>query len=53
VLRKATQAPEWRADLEKNYWTDEFLSSAQFRAYLDKDYGRMKAVLAELGLARQ
>ena len=35
VLRKATQLPDWKADLEKNYWSDEFLTSAQFRAFLD------------------
>jgi putative tricarboxylic transport membrane protein len=52
VLRRATQLPDWRADLEKNYWSDEFLSGAQFRAFLDKDYGDMRAVLAELGLAK-
>ena len=53
VLRKATQAPDWRSDLEKNYWSDEFMAGAQFRAYLDKDYGSMKAILTELGLAKQ
>ena len=53
VLRKATQAPDWRADMEKNYWSDEFMAGAQFRAYLDKDYASMKAVLTELGLAKQ
>jgi putative tricarboxylic transport membrane protein len=52
VLRKATQTPDWRTDLEKNYWSDEFLPSAQFRAHLDKDYIRMKTVLTELGLAK-
>jgi len=53
VLRRATQVPDWRADLEKNYWSDEFMTGAQFRAYLDKDYADMKAVLTELGLAKQ
>ena len=52
VLRKATQTPDWRADLEKNYWSDEFMTSVQFKAYLDKDYADMKAVLTELGLAK-
>ena len=52
VLRKATQLPDWKADLEKNYWSDEFLAGAPFRAFLDKDYGDMRAVLVELGLAK-
>lgn len=53
VLRKATQVPEWKGDLEKNYWSDDFLPSQQFRKELEKDYGEMKAVLTDLGLAKQ
>jgi len=52
-VRRATQVPDWRADLEKNYWSDEFITGAQFRAYLDKDYAAMNVVLTELGLAKQ
>lgn len=53
VLRKATQVPEWQGDLEKNYWSDDFVPSRQFRKDLEKDYADMKAVLVELGLAKQ
>jgi putative tricarboxylic transport membrane protein len=53
VLRKATQVPEWRADLEKNFWSDDFVTGAQFRKDLDKDYADMKAVLVDLGLAKE
>lgn len=53
VLRKATATKEWKEDLEKNYWADDFVTSAQFRKDLEKDYASMKAVLTELGLAKQ
>ena len=53
VLRKATQAPDWKAGIEKNYWSDDFVTSVQFRKDLEKDYADMKAVLVELGLAKQ
>ena len=53
VLTKATQVPEWREDLERNFWSDDFVTSAQFKKDLDKDYGEMKAVLVDLGLAKQ
>jgi len=53
VLRKATATKEWKEDLEKNYWSDDFVTSAQFRKDLDKDYADMKSVLTELGLAKQ
>ena len=52
VLRKATEVPEWKTDLERNYWSDDFVPSAQFAKDLDKDYAAMKAVLTELGLAK-
>jgi len=53
ALGKATQVPEWKADLEKNFWSDDFVTSTQFAKDLDKDYADMKAVLVELGLAKQ
>jgi putative tricarboxylic transport membrane protein len=53
VLRKATEYPEWKADIEKNFWSDDFVTGAQLRKDLEKDYADMKSVLVELGLARQ
>lgn len=53
VLRKATATEEWKGDLEKNYWSDDFVTSAQFRKDLEKDYANMKSVMADLGLAKQ
>lgn len=52
VLLKATQSPEWKADIEKNFWFDDFVTGEQFRKDLDKDYADMKAVLVDLGLAK-
>lgn len=52
VLRKAVEASEWKEDLEKNYWSNVFTGSAAFAKELDKDYGEMKAVLVDIGLAR-
>lgn len=53
VLRRATEYPEWKTDLEKNFWSDDFTTGAQFKKDLDKDYAGMKAVLMELGVAKQ
>ena len=53
TLARATKVPEWREDLERNFWSDDFVMSAQFRKDLDKDYADMKAVLVDLGLAKQ
>ena len=52
VLKKASQSAEWKTELERNYWSDDFVTSAQFRKDLEKDYNDMKAVLVDLGLAK-
>ena len=52
ALQKATGSKEWKTELERNYWSDDFVTSAQFRKDLDKDYADMKAVLVDLGLAK-
>lgn len=52
VLKKASQSAEWKKELERNYWSDDFVTSAQFRKDLEKDYNDMKAVLVDLGLAK-
>jgi len=52
VLRKVSEYPEWKADLEKHYWSDYYTPSAQFRKAIEREYESSKAVLADLGLAR-
>ena len=42
-----------KTELERNYWSDDFVTSTQFRKDLDKDYADMKSVLVDLGLAKQ
>ena len=52
VLRKATETAEWKSDIEKNFWADDFVAGERFRKDLDQDYAAMKAVLVDLGLAK-
>lgn len=53
VLRKVTSTPEWKADLDKNYWSDDFVGHEQFSKDIAKDYNDIKAVLVDIGLAKQ
>ena len=53
ALSRATKVPEWKTDLEKNFWSDDFVTSRQFRKDLEKGYADMKAVLVDIGLAKQ
>jgi putative tricarboxylic transport membrane protein len=52
ALKKATEVPEWKADLEQNMWADAFLGSDAFRKDLEVDYKEMRGVLQDLGLAK-
>jgi putative tricarboxylic transport membrane protein len=52
AVRKATQTLEWKKDLETNYWSSYVLTGAALRKALDNEYGDIKAVLSEIGLAK-
>jgi putative tricarboxylic transport membrane protein len=52
VLRKATESAEWKADLEKNFWSAHFVSGAQLRKDIEQEYATTKAVLMDIGLAK-
>jgi len=52
VLRKVTETPEWKADLEKNFWTPHFVTGPQLRKDIEQEYAATKAVLIDIGLAK-
>ena len=52
VLKQVVSSPEWKTNLERNYWADDFSTSAKFSADLKQEYAAMKTVLTELGLAK-
>jgi putative tricarboxylic transport membrane protein len=53
ALRKVTETPEWKADLEKNYWTEDFVTGDKLKKDLEAEYVATKALLTDLGLAKQ
>jgi putative tricarboxylic transport membrane protein len=53
TLRKATQTPEWKSDMEQNFWSDEFVTGEEFRKNLAQEYATTKALFVDLGLAKQ
>ena len=52
ALRKMTESAEWKADLEKNLWTDHFVTGAELKKDLEQEYAATKAVLMDLGLTK-
>lgn len=53
ALRKASDTPDWKVELERNFWTDYFLTGAALKKSLDREYSDTRAVLVDLGLAKQ
>jgi len=53
ALQKATETAEWKSELEKTLGVHDFATGAQFRKDLEKDYADTKAVLVDLGMAKQ
>ena len=51
AVAKMHDSQEWKDVLEKNGWTDAYLSEAEFATYLGEQSDRVEEVLAELGLA--
>jgi putative tricarboxylic transport membrane protein len=52
VLARVVRAEAWKADAQKNYWSPNFMKSAESGNYLKARYDESRAVLADLGLAR-
>ncbi|MBI3937471.1 MAG: tripartite tricarboxylate transporter substrate binding protein [Betaproteobacteria bacterium] len=52
AFSKLIQSREWRDDLEKNLFTDSYMNSRDTRHFLEIEYDRLRAALAELGMVR-
>lgn len=52
ALRKVVDSADWKAELERNYWADFFMTGADLRATIDREYKAMKDTLIDLGLAK-
>ena len=52
ALRRLSQTPEWKADLEKNHWSEHFMTGAALGKEIEKEYSELKATLVDVGLAK-
>jgi putative tricarboxylic transport membrane protein len=52
ALKKTTETPEWKRDLETNYQSDEFMAGKELAQGLDALYAQLKALLTDLELAK-
>ena len=52
VFRRLIDADEWKNELESNFWTSEYMGSAETRKYMEQDNEQVKAFLTDLGMAK-
>ena len=52
TLRKIADTADWKSDMEKIYAVDDFVTGAQLRKDMEKEYAETRAVLLELGMAK-
>jgi len=50
AFAKAVQADDWKKDLEKNAWAEDFMDSTETRKHLDREHAVMTRILNELGV---
>jgi putative tricarboxylic transport membrane protein len=52
AFQRFVESEEWKKELEANFWSSEYLRSAETRKYMDQDNTQVRAFLVELGLAK-
>lgn len=53
VFAKVVQTPEWKAEIEKSGAVANFMRSRELTAYFDAEQKQFRAILGELGLAKE
>lgn len=48
ALQKLVQTPEWNEDIQKNYWVNNYLGSAESQKFFAAQYEELRGVLGEL-----
>ncbi len=52
AMRRVSQNTGWKADIERNYWSEDFAIGAQLKKELETDYADTEKILVDIGLAK-
>ena len=53
AIDKAVQSDDWKRDLERNFWTANFLTGDPARQYVEQQGELFRSIFVELGLAKK
>lgn len=52
TLKRMAETEEWKQDLDRNFWTADFMGAREMRKFIDKDSAALKGFLSDLGLVK-
>ena len=52
VLGRVIKTDEWQKDLERNFWTSNFMTGSAVRQYVEQQGKLFREIFAELGMAK-
>jgi putative tricarboxylic transport membrane protein len=52
MFRKLATSEEWSKELQSQHLSNNYLGAAELRKYLDRQYGEVRQILTELGMAK-
>ena len=52
TLARLTRHEDWRRELERNMWSNFYLSSKDARRFLDQQNVELRALMTDIGLAK-
>lgn len=53
VFERVVKTPEWKEDLERNLWGDDYLNSKAFSKFLSDEVVKLKQILGDLELIKK
>ena len=52
AFKRLSESPEWKKELDDNFWLNDFLTGADARKQMDRDDVQLRAFLKELALTK-
>ncbi|MEN3352673.1 MAG: putative tricarboxylic transport rane protein [Betaproteobacteria bacterium] len=52
VMRRVLESDEWKKELETNFWSTDYMRSAEMRKFLERENTELRGFLTDLGLVK-
>jgi putative tricarboxylic transport membrane protein len=52
IFQRMSESPEWKKELEDNYWASAFMRGGELRKVMDRDHAQQRSLMGDLGLTK-